>query len=61
MRWAILGLTIGAALLLVPAVVYWRSQRDAENRSTASVYLVPGLIVLGLAALFGAMWLIRHA
>lgn len=47
-------------MLLVPALVYAWAQKDPENRSTARTYLVPGLIVLGIAAMFAVLWLMRH-
>jgi hypothetical protein len=61
MRWAAIGLGLGAVVLLVPAVVNFWGQRDAENRRTAKYYLMPGLTVLGIAAIFAALWLLRHA
>jgi hypothetical protein len=61
MRWAATGLAIGALLLLIPAIVYVRSRRNAQERSTAKTYLVPGLIVLGIAAVIAAVWLIKSA
>ena len=60
MRWAAIGLGVGAVVLLVPALVYAWAQKDPENRSTARTYLVPGLIVLGIAAVFALLWLMRH-
>ena len=60
MRWGAIGLGLGAAVLLVPALIYVLVQRDAENRSTAKTYLVPGLIVLGIAAVFAVLWAMRH-
>lgn len=61
MRLPMIGLGIGAIVLPAPALVYWRTQSDAESRVTAKFHLVPGLSVLGFAAIFAAMWLIRHA
>ena len=60
MRWAAIGLGVGAVVLLVPALVYAWAQKDPENRSTARTYLVPGLVVLGIAAVFAVLWLMRH-
>jgi hypothetical protein len=60
MRWAAIGLGAGAAVLLIPAFVYFWAQRDPENRSTAKTYFVPGLIVLSIAAIFAVLWLMRH-
>ena len=60
MRWGAIGLGLGAAVLLIPALIYVLAQRDAENRSTAKTYLVPGLIVLGIAAVFAVLWAMRH-
>ncbi len=60
MRWSAIGLGLGAAVLLIPALVYVLAQRDPENRSSAKAFLVPGLIVLGIAAGFAALWLMRR-
>ena len=61
MRWAAIGLALGAVALLVPAVVYVRSRRDAEERSIAETYLLPGLVMLGIATAAAALWLIKRA
>jgi len=60
MRLVAFALALGAVVLLVPAVVYVRAQRDPENRSTAKAYLVPGFLFLALAAAFAALWVWRH-
>jgi hypothetical protein len=61
MRWSAIGLGIGAAVLLIPALVYVWSQPDVRSRRAVRVYLVPGLIVLLMAAMFAVVWLVRHA
>ena len=43
MRWSAIGLGIGAAVLLIPALVYVWSQPDVRSRRAVRVYLVPGL------------------
>jgi hypothetical protein len=60
MRLVAFALALGAVVLLLPAAIYVRAQRDPENRSTAKTYLVPGLVVLALAAAFAALWVWRH-
>lgn len=60
MKWAAIGFGLGAVVLLVPAVLYYLGQRDPENRSTASFYLMPGATILGLAAIFATVWFVRH-
>jgi hypothetical protein len=61
MKWAAIGFGLGAVLLLVPALFYLLIQTDPENRSTARYYLMPGATILGLAAIFALVWLVRHA
>jgi hypothetical protein len=61
MRLPMIGHGIGAIVPPASALVHWRTQCDAENRVTAKFHLVPGLIVLGIAAIFAAMWPFRHA
>jgi uncharacterized membrane protein len=60
MRLAVIGLGVGAIVLLIPALIYWRVQTGSGNRAVARVYLVPGLIVFAIAAVFAVMWVIRH-
>jgi len=35
-------------------------QFDSQNRRSARIYLLPGLIVLGIAVAFAVAWAIRH-
>jgi hypothetical protein len=59
--WAATGLAIGALMLFIPAIIYLRSRRNAEEGTTAETYLVLGFIVLGIAASVAALWLIKTA
>jgi len=60
MKWGAIGLGIGAAVLLIPALAYVWLQFDSQNRRSARIYLLPGLIVLGIAVAFAVAWAIRH-
>jgi uncharacterized membrane protein len=59
MRWAAIGFGLGAGAWLAFALVNLWEHRDAEYRRTAKYYLVPGAVLLGIAAIFG--WLARSA
>jgi hypothetical protein len=51
MRWAAIGSGLGAGAWLVLALVNLRDT-DAEYQRTAKYYLVPGVVLLGIALIF---------
>jgi len=55
MRWAAIGFGLAAGVWLAFALVNLWANKDPEYRRTAKYYLVPGVVLLGIAAIFSLL------
>jgi hypothetical protein len=55
MRWAAIGFGLCGAAWLVLALVNLWEHNDPEYRRFAKFYLVPGLVLLGIAVIFSLL------